>query len=387
MPRAVDVIIPVYGNFDDAARAIGAALSARNLAEAHIVVIDDASPQADADAFFADVAARPGVMLIRNPRNLGFPATVNLGMRLHPDRDVALLNSDTLVFDGWLDRLTRVFADNPRAATVTPMSNAATILSYPRWLVDNIEPLEISWRALDGLCAELAAPPLPAPTGVGFCMLIRREALDEVGFFDADTFGQGYGEETDFCLRAGEAGWTNFAAPNVFVWHRGGGSFGAARAEKCARAQALIEERHPGYASTIGRYIAAAPMHKTWAALDELRVRRGSARKRLVLGDHPDGRSDPAWLTLTLSPDGGFWRQRWRLAAPALLDGSTRSQRDFLPNLPAIDAATPASELQRLLASLGVEELVISRPGLRARAMARNLVGAATALSLPITRA
>lgn len=376
MSRAVDVIIPIYGNFDDSERAIDAALGARNLTPSNVIVIDDASPQANADSFFAGVAARHGVTLIRNSSNLGFVATVNLGMRLHRDRDVVLLNSDTLVFDGWLDRLTQVFIDNPRAATATPMSNAATILSYPRWLVDNSEPLEIDWRELDSLCAELAAPPQPVPTGVGFCMLIRRDALDDVGDFDAETFGQGYGEENDFCLRASRAGWINFAALNVFVWHRGGASFGAARAARCAHAQQLIEARHPGYAATIKNYIASAPMSDAWAALDALRVRRSNNQKRLVLGAVPE-QPDSDWLTLTLAPNG-FWRRRWQVTAPAL---------GLLPNLPTVDSETPIVALQSLLAQLGITEVAISRTGLRSRAMARKLASAAATLSLSIRHA
>lgn len=380
MPRAVDIIIPVYGNFEDARRAIDAALSARNQTPAHLVVINDASPQTDAPAFFASLPA-DRLTLLENPKNLGFVATVNRGMRLNDDRDVVLLNSDTMVFDGWLDRMVAAAATFPRVATVTPMSNAATILSYPEWLVDHAAPLEIGWRELDALCERLAAPPQQIPTGVGFCMLIRREAILEVGLFDAETFGQGYGEENDFCLRASREGFVNLAAPNVFVWHRGGGSFGPARAAKCANAQRLIEERHPGYAGLIQRYIAGAPMRATWAALDALRLRSSARRKMLVFGaaaptTTPDmpAPDTPDLQILRLEPEGPFWRRRWRLSAPGF--GPT-------PNLPQIDRRTPPNEIEWLLRETGVERVLVVSPRLGARAIAGKLAQAAAALSLP----
>jgi GT2 family glycosyltransferase len=60
------------------------------------------------------------------------------------------------------------------------------------------------------------------PTGVGFCMYARRACLDEIGLFDLEKFGSGYGEENDLCRRALSAGWRNILAPNIFVRHYGG---------------------------------------------------------------------------------------------------------------------------------------------------------------------
>jgi GT2 family glycosyltransferase len=58
-------------------------------------------------------------------------------------------------------------------------------------------------------------------------MLVRRAALDAVGDFDAATFGAGYGEENDFCLRAHAHGWRNVLCDDAYVAHVGGQSFAA----------------------------------------------------------------------------------------------------------------------------------------------------------------
>jgi GT2 family glycosyltransferase len=59
------------------------------------------------------------------------------------------------------------------------------------------------------------------PTGVGFCMFIRRRLLNKIGLFDAVTFRLGYGEENDFCMRALAAGWRNVLCDDTFVQHVG----------------------------------------------------------------------------------------------------------------------------------------------------------------------
>ena len=68
-------------------------------------------------------------------------------------------------------------------------------------------------------------------TGVGFCMYTTRQALDLCGLLDEETFGRGYGEEVDFCLRATRLGLRHLVEDSTFVYHRGGGSFGDEQSE------------------------------------------------------------------------------------------------------------------------------------------------------------
>ncbi len=77
------------------------------------------------------LAGQRRITLIRHRRNLGFAASANAGMRAAAGRDVVLLNSDTLVAPGWLEELREVAYGAADIGTVTPLSNDATILSYP----------------------------------------------------------------------------------------------------------------------------------------------------------------------------------------------------------------------------------------------------------------
>jgi GT2 family glycosyltransferase len=265
----VDVIVPVYKGYTETRRCIESVLQADCSTPFELVLIDDASPEPELAAYCASLQDRPGVSVMHNPENLGFVATVNRGMRLHPDRDVVLLNSDTEVVNDWLDRLRRCVHSAPDIATATPFSNHATICSYPVFCADNEMPPDISLAELDSLFARLNTGMLvDLPTAVGFCMYIRRACLDQVGLFDAGRFGRGYGEENDFSLRAAKAGWRNVLCADTFVFHAGGVSFGAERAALGSAAAGVLSRLHPEYAALVQAFVAEDPPAKYRRAVD-----------------------------------------------------------------------------------------------------------------------
>ncbi|MEY3521791.1 MAG: hypothetical protein RLZZ177_2506, partial [Pseudomonadota bacterium] len=182
LPRpvtVVDVIIPVYRGLEDTQRSVLSVLASPCQTAWHLVVINDCSPEPEVTHWLRELAAQePLITLLENEENLGFVATVNRGMRLHPDRDVLLLNSDTEVANDWLDRIQRAAYAQPQVASVTPFSNNATICSYPRFCEGNDLPAGWTTAQLDLLCAKhLAGQTVEVPTGVGFCMYIRRACL------------------------------------------------------------------------------------------------------------------------------------------------------------------------------------------------------------------
>jgi GT2 family glycosyltransferase len=265
-----------------------------------VIVIDDASPEPALAAALDDLAQARRIRLIRNARNRGFPASANAGMQAAGDRDVILLNSDALVCAGWLERLRDAAEAAPDIGTAAPLSNDATILTYPR--VDGQQPPP-EGRMLDRI-DRLAAKANPGlvidiPTSVGFCMYIRRLCLAETGLFREDVFAQGYGEENDFCLRARHLGWRHVAAANVFVGHVGGHSFRTARDHLLRRNLAILERLHPGYGDLIADHVAADPL--------------AEARRRLDLARWRALRSAPAGqdtvILITHDEGGGVERQ------------------------------------------------------------------------------
>lgn len=271
----VDVIIPLYRGYEASQRCIESVLRTCCVTPFDLVLIDDASPEPELSEYGAWLRDEYGATLLVNTENLGFVATVNRGMRLHPERDAVLLNSDTEVANDWLDRLRACAYSAHDIATVTPFSNNATICSYPVFCADNPMPSGIELAELDGLFARInAGGQVDLPTAVGFCMYIRRACLDAIGLFDAERFGRGYGEENDFSRRAAKAGWRNVLCADTFVFHAGGVSFGNERAALAPVAEEALASLHPDYAALVRRFVAEDAPAKYRQAVDMELARR-----------------------------------------------------------------------------------------------------------------
>jgi GT2 family glycosyltransferase/glycosyltransferase involved in cell wall biosynthesis len=284
----VDVVIPVYGNADETLRCIASVLAAPVETPYELVVIDDASPDAELLTSLEKLESDGRITLLRNPRNLGFTGTANRGLALHGDRDVVLLNSDTEVNGNWLDRLRDAAYGDWRVGTVTPFSNDAEICSYPLICRRNALPPDSALARLDALFARAnPGQTFTVPTGVGFCMYTRRACLDEVGLFDLERFGRGYGEENDFCMRARRLGWRNVLAANVFVYHAGGSSFGAEKAARVQKAVQQVAASHPSYLRDVDEWIGADPVFAARRRVDLLRM--DDPRPAVLLVSHAIG--------------------------------------------------------------------------------------------------
>jgi GT2 family glycosyltransferase/2-polyprenyl-3-methyl-5-hydroxy-6-metoxy-1,4-benzoquinol methylase/glycosyltransferase involved in cell wall biosynthesis len=270
----VDVIVPVFRGLEDTRMCLESVLRASCESAWRLIVINDCSPEPEVTEWLRVFARRDSrIELLENPENLGFVATVNRGMALSSDRDVLLLNSDAEVANDWLDRIQRAAYSRERVASVTPFSNNATICSYPRFCQGNDLPAGHDTASLDKLFARhLAGQAVEVPTGVGFCMYIRRECLVEVGLFDVENFGKGYGEENDFCIRAERAGWVNLHALDTFVRHAGGVSFGESKNARELQAMETMRRLHPRYESDVHAFVQRDPARSARLRIDLARI-------------------------------------------------------------------------------------------------------------------
>ncbi len=288
--RPVAVVVPVFGQPALLAACLDSVLRTVPR-DCRVIVVDDASPDEETQAMLAGFAGRR-VRLIRHAENRGFPASSNTGLRaalaLRRRHDVVLLNSDTEVTAGWLQELRGLIHADGSAGTATPMSNDATILSYPDVRGDNPMPAEPArWAAWAAVANHGRA--VPIPTAVGFCMYIRHECLVGTGLFREDVFAQGYGEENDFCRRAAALGWRHLAAPGVFVAHAGGQTFGGGRAALIARNLEILEVLHPGYHRMIARFQRRDPLAAARRRMDAQRWRAGTRAGAVLLISHGSG--------------------------------------------------------------------------------------------------
>jgi GT2 family glycosyltransferase len=295
-PRApLCAVMPAYR--DAVATADAIATFRRAAPRCPLVVVDDASPEPALVCLLDREAAAGRIVLRRHRRNRGFPAAANAGIaiarRLAAGCDILLLNADILLPPSAPARLHDALYRAPDIASVTPLSNEATIMSYPARTGGNPVPDEAATVEFDALCRRTNGRTLiDIPTAIGFCMAIRHDALDAVGGFDATLFAQGYGEENDWCRRAARRGWRHVGAPGIFVAHRGSVSFGPGAAGLRARNLALLERRHPGYATLVAAHETTDPLHGARRRLDIARFaagRCGRGAVALVTHDHGGG--------------------------------------------------------------------------------------------------
>ena len=356
----VDVIVPVYNGRTETLRCLFSVLNASSIASFSLIVINDASPDKKLVKDLRRLAGRGLFTLLENSQNHGFVHTANRGMGIHQERDVVLLNADTEVADGWLDRLQRAARRNPQTGTVTPLSNNATICSYPRFLQDNPFPLELDFAELDSLAAVVNAElEVEAPTGVGFCMYIKRATLADVGIFDEDEFGRGYGEENDFCQRAIAKGWRNVIAADVFVPHWGKTSFKGEKAKRLQVALKTLDRLHPGYQRDVGAFIARDPLFKARERLDLERFLRLRREKNILIVCHNRGGGaerhvleDTRRLT---KEEYGIYLMRPMPGQPTHVVFSHHAVTQ-LPNLQSCALADSAA-MTKMLQDLGITEI------------------------------
>jgi O-antigen biosynthesis protein len=250
------IVIPVYKGYEETRACIASVISSASMNPlmAEIIVVNDCSPDEEICNYLSELNSSGKIRLITTPKNLGFPGAVNLALEQTRD-DVILLNSDTRVFENWAERL-RVHASTfSRVGTITASSNNATICSVLDLSEDSNEISDSDVQMLDAFASKLVADQAnledfrPICTAVGFCVYVKRSFLDAVGVFDETTFGKGYGEEVDLCLRGLIQGWIHLQALNVIVWHEGGVSFSSQRLDRTMRAQEIIDSRYPFFPS------------------------------------------------------------------------------------------------------------------------------------------
>ena len=265
----IDIIIPVYAGLQTTLDCINSVMATRskNQTDFNILVVNDASPDPELRSAIEDLANNHQIELLTNYSNQGFIGAVNRALNLHQDRDVVLLNSDTLVNDDWLDRMVSVAYDSQAnhiapVASVTPYTNNGELMSLlgpniaaPALMLEqlvaldsaakNANPVGQNWLTIDAPC--------------GFCMFMGRDALEQIGYLDP-TLKRGYGEESDWAYRAIVHGWHHVGATNVVVAHQGGVSFGDEKRLRVMQNLNIIEQRYPNSSERYREFKSMDPM-------------------------------------------------------------------------------------------------------------------------------
>ena len=272
--QPVDVLIPVYDGLEETLECINSALSARKLNRTlhRLVVIEDVTPVPSLRKALKALDNKGKITLIQNPVNLGFIRSMNRAMALNPKQDVVWLNADTRVHGDWLDRLRTVAYSEENIASVTPFTNNGELMSFPVSRVSQPMPSATQQSQVDELARLTRSPAIEIETGCGFCLYIKRSAINVVGYLDEVHLLRGYGEETDWCLRARALGWRHVGAPSVFVAHQGGISFGEEKTLRVAHNNAILKRRYPDASSRYEDFCLRDPIKPARQMLQRARL-------------------------------------------------------------------------------------------------------------------
>lgn len=242
----IDIIIPIYNAFDDLKLCINSVRKYTDLNANRLILINDNSSDERIRPFLQDQSSDQ-IIVINNEKNMGFSNNINIGMKMSDKNDVILLNSDTIVTAGWVEKIAACAYSNKFCATVTPLSNNATLCSVPVFCEENELPEGMSIDEAGEIVEKCSMKKYPHITVAnGFCMFVKREVIQKIGYFDAATFGRGYGEENDFCNRAEQIGYCHLMCDDTFIYHSGTKSFISKEKENYIKAhERILKERYP----------------------------------------------------------------------------------------------------------------------------------------------
>ncbi|WP_083199034.1 glycoside hydrolase family 99-like domain-containing protein [Sphingobium sp. Ndbn-10] len=227
----VDAIVCVHNSPDDVARCLRSLALTRD-GRTRVVIVDDGSESATQAVIARHLKEHPSDVLIRHDEAKGYTKAANAGMRASDADYVVLLNSDTIVPNGWAEALVNAGEANPKIGIVGPLSNAASWQSVPETiqlsgdLAVNDLPEGMSVDDVAIMCSRLPAEPVYSCSVInGFCFAIKRQVINTIGYLDEESFPQGYGEENDYCLRLLSAGFTCGFTLSTYIYHAKSKSF------------------------------------------------------------------------------------------------------------------------------------------------------------------
>ena len=245
----VDIIICVHNALDDVKRCLNSVLRYTNPPYS-LILVDDGSSD-ETKVYLSAFCVAQGATLIRNDIAKGYTFAANQGLRNSNGDYVVLLNSDTIVTLDWIDRMVQCVESNPAIGLVGPLSNTASWQSIPKLEEDgdwanNSLPESISISDMGLLVAKYSSRLYPRISFLnGFCLLIKREVINHIGYFDEETFGRGYGEENDYCLRARKSGWDLAVADDAYIYHAQSRSYSHERRKMlCEQAGIALAKKH-----------------------------------------------------------------------------------------------------------------------------------------------
>ncbi|WP_338552281.1 glycosyltransferase family 2 protein [Paenibacillus sp. KS-LC4] len=221
--QGTSIIIPSYNQLQYLKMCIESIMDHTDLAY-EIIVIDNASTDGTG-SYLSQLDGQVRYRILSE--NFGFAGAVNRGMMMAKGTMMLILNNDTLVTDNWLDNMIACLDSNPQIGMVGPVTNYiggeqlievpyTNVADMPDFARLNNVPDARRWQQVDRL--------------TGFCLLLRRELWEKIGYFD-EGFEIGNFEDDDYNIRVKLLGYSLVIARDSFIHHFGSVSIKALGAQ------------------------------------------------------------------------------------------------------------------------------------------------------------
>jgi len=219
-----DIIIHANCASDSLEKCIESILKNTDLQNNRLVIICDKSADEKAIAFAETCTNKKikNVLLIKSEESLTLEKAANIGIKLSDD-DVLLLSPGTEATKGWLEKIQRCAYSAENIATSTPLSSSVPIASIPNYAGENEIPKGYDLESFQSLIDRASYRDYPEiPAGNGRCLFIKREALDNAGFFDEGAYGEWQCAVEDFCYRCLNRGYRHALCDDAVVYSKSG---------------------------------------------------------------------------------------------------------------------------------------------------------------------
>ena len=231
----ISVLIVNYNTKDLLRNCLKSVLETIQDLSYEIILVDNASRDNSASMVEAEF---PGVIVLENETNRGFGAAVNQGLDIMQGRYALLLNTDAVLTVGAVRELFSFMESCPLAAMACGQlrhadgSKQNSIANFPTLvtLLTNAALLEYLFPAKYPSKRHEYGRPIEIDSGVGACLMVRKEAIDRVGKLDERYFF--FFEETDWARSMKQAGWKIFFVPTANIYHLQGQSIGHSAASR-----------------------------------------------------------------------------------------------------------------------------------------------------------
>ncbi len=344
-PGLTSIIVLAYNGLEHTQKCLES-LAAHTREPHELILVDNGSTDGTVEYLRRYAKAHEQVRVVFNRTNRGFAAGNNQGLAVARGEFALLLNNDTVVTAGWLGRMLHVLRAEPRTGIVGPVSN---YVSGPQLVQD------AAYSGLDAMhafaatwAAEHAGQTLAVNRVVGFCLLARRDVIEQIGGLD-EQYGSGNFEDDDFCIRAALAGYGSRIAQDVFIHHTGSQTFKAAKIDY----RQSLERNWALFKSKWGM-AADAPIERGYRFPTRNEHGTGTyVRLPVLRNEH------------TSELDGRVWVERATAVATAVVDDGASQPAGAGSRLPvvvfgAIDRTEVTAQLE--LQAPGGLEVVVAPP-------------------------